>query len=55
MTQRALQHGANELPASGSRSLWSLVVDQFSDFMILVLIAAALILGVIGDLVDTPW
>ena len=30
-----------------------LVVDQFSDFMILVLIAAALISGVIGDLADT--
>ena len=53
VAQRALQHGANERPASGSRSLWSLVVDQFSDFMILVLIAAALILGVIGDLADT--
>ena len=53
MTQRALQHGANELPTSGCRSLWSLVVDQFSDFMILVLIAAALVSGVIGDLVDT--
>ena len=23
VAQRALQHGANELPASGSRSLWS--------------------------------
>ena len=53
VTQRVLQHGANELPTSGSRSLWSLLVDQFSDFMIPVLIAAALILGVIGDLADT--
>ncbi|MEO7159813.1 MAG: cation-translocating P-type ATPase [Polaromonas sp.] len=53
VSQRTLQHGANELPTSGSRSLWSLVVDQFSDFMILVLMAAALISGVIGELVDT--
>ena len=53
VTQRALQHGANELPASGSRSLWSLLLDQFSDFMILVLMAAAVISGLIGDLVDT--
>ena len=30
-----------------------MVVDQFSDFMILVLIAATLISGVIGDLADT--
>ncbi|MGA8783836.1 MAG: cation-translocating P-type ATPase, partial [Polaromonas sp.] len=53
VAQRALQHGANELPTSSGRSLWSLLVDQVSDFMILVLIAAALISGVIGDLVDT--
>ena len=53
VNQRALQHGANELTTSGSRSLWSLVLDQFSDFMILVLIAAAVVSGLIGDLVDT--
>ena len=54
VSQRTQQYGANELPTSSSRrSLWSLVVDQFSDFMILVLIAAAVISGVIGDLVDT--
>lgn len=53
VTQRALLHGTNELPTSGGRSLWFLVVDQFSDFMILVLIAAAVVSGLIGDLVDT--
>ena len=53
VSQRSLLHGANELPTSDSRSLWSLLVDQFSDFMILVLIAAAVISGVIGELVDT--
>ena len=54
VSQRMQQYGANELPMSSSRrSLWSLMIDQFSDFMILVLIAAAVISGVIGDLVDT--
>ena len=53
VTQRALQHGANELPTSSRRSLWSLVADQFSDFMILVLMAAAVISGLMGDGVDT--
>lgn len=53
VSQRARQHGANELPASGGRSLSALVVDQFSDFMILVLIAAAIVSGLIGDLMDT--
>ena len=53
VSQRTIQHGANELPASGNRTYWSLLVEQFSDFMILVLIAAAVISGVVGDLVDT--
>ncbi len=53
IAQRSLAYGPNALPASSNRSLWSLVVEQFSDFMILVLIAAAVISGVMGDLVDT--
>jgi Ca2+-transporting ATPase len=53
VTQRFQQHGANALPASGQRSLWRLVAEQFSDFMILVLVAAAVISGVVGDLLDT--
>ena len=53
VSQRTLLHGANELPTSSGRSLWSLVIDQFNDFMILVLVAAAVISGVIGDLIDT--
>ena len=53
VSQRALRHGPNELPTSRRRSPWRLLLDQFSDFMILVLIAAAVVSGVIGDLVDT--
>jgi len=41
------------LPSKTRRSLWALVIDQFSDFMILVLIAAAVVSGLVGDLVDT--
>jgi Ca2+-transporting ATPase len=52
--ERAERHGRNELPVTGGRrSLWSLALDQFSDFMILVLIAAAVVSGLIGDLIDT--
>ncbi|MCF8208278.1 MAG: cation-translocating P-type ATPase [Rhodoferax sp.] len=51
--QLTLQFGANALPTGAIRSVWSLLLAQFSDFMILVLIAAAVISGVIGDLVDT--
>jgi P-type Ca2+ transporter type 2C len=51
--QRAGRHGANELPGTTRRSFWMLLVAQFSDFMILVLIAAAIVSGLVGDLVDT--
>ena len=53
VSQRAEQHGANELAQSTGRGVLSLVVDQFRDFMILVLIGAAVISGLVGDLVDT--
>jgi Ca2+-transporting ATPase len=49
----ALQFGANSLPTAVQRSLGSLVLEQFSDFMILVLLVAAVISGVVGDLVDS--
>jgi Ca2+-transporting ATPase len=53
VNDRMLKFGVNALPTADSRSLWSLVLEQFNDFMILVLLAAAVISGVVGDLVDT--
>jgi Ca2+-transporting ATPase len=53
VSERSLLHGLNELPASEERSLWQRVREQFSDFMILVLLAAALISGFIGDWLDS--
>ncbi len=52
LKRRAL-HGQNSLPESPPRSLIQRVLDQFRDFMVLVLIAAALLSGFIGDVVDT--
>jgi len=52
-TQRAMQHGANELQNHAQRSPLALLADQFKDFMVLVLLAAAAVSGVIGDLTDT--
>jgi len=52
-SRRAQQHGPNEIQGRPGRSLWGQFLDQFKDFMILVLIAAAVISGVIGELVDT--
>jgi Ca2+-transporting ATPase len=53
VVQRALQHGPNALPSGANRSVWALLIEQFSDFMILVLLGAAVISGLVGDLVDT--
>jgi P-type Ca2+ transporter type 2C len=50
--RRAGQYGANEILERLPRSLWRMLLDQFSDFMILVLIGAAIISGVIGELAD---
>ena len=50
---RLLRHGTNELPQAPPRSAWRRVLDQFRDFMILVLLAAAVLSGLIGDLADT--
>ena len=53
VVQRRAEHGLNILVAAKPRSLLSLFLAQFADFMILVLIGAAVISGVIGDLTDT--
>ncbi|MBT9501505.1 MAG: cation-translocating P-type ATPase [Burkholderiaceae bacterium] len=51
--QRAEQHGPNELEAKARPGRWALLAEQFKDFMVLVLLAAAVISGLIGDLTDT--
>ena len=45
--------GPNVIPDKGRRSLLTIIFAQFADLMILVLLAAALISGVIGDIQDT--
>ena len=53
VAQRQQRHGPNRLPEAPPRPAWKRLLDQFSDFMILVLLAAALLSGLIGDLADT--
>ena len=53
VSRRAEHHGLNEIQARPGRGPMGMLLDQFKDFMILVLIAAAVVSGVIGDLIDT--
>ena len=51
--KRLERFGPNELIEKKRKSLWMMFLDQFKDFMILVLIAAAVEAGVIGEPSDT--
>jgi Ca2+-transporting ATPase len=51
--KRLNEFGTNELQEKKKRTTLLMFLDQFKDFMILVLIGAAIIAGVIGDLADT--
>lgn len=53
IAERMAEYGPNLLTEKRKRSTWRMLLDQFSEFMILVLIAAAVISGFIGDLGDT--
>jgi len=50
--RRANAHGSNEILEHPPRSLWWMFLNQFTDFMILGLIAAAVVSGIIGDPLD---
>ena len=51
---RLERHGPNRLPEAPPRAAWMRLLDQFRDFKILVLLAAAVLSGLIGDITDTP-
>jgi Ca2+-transporting ATPase len=51
--QYLLEYGPNTIPETRQRSLLVMLLDQFADFMILVLLAAALISGFVGEPQDT--
>jgi len=46
-------YGANVLPEGEQRTLGHMILDQFKDFLILLLIAAAVIAGLLGEVIDT--
>ncbi|HEY6506291.1 MAG TPA: cation-translocating P-type ATPase [Chitinophagaceae bacterium] len=51
--QRLTEYGPNELVEKKKKPAWLFFIDQFKDFMILVLVAAAIVSGLAGDITDT--
>ncbi len=45
--------GPNELPEGEKRTIPAMVLDQFKDFLILLLLGAAVISGLLGEVADT--
>ena len=51
--EKLQQFGPNELQEGKKRTIAGILLAQFKDVMILILLAAAIIAGIIGDLTDT--
>ena len=51
--ERLEVYGKNLLEAKKKKTVWIMLFQQFTDFMILILIAAAVISGIIGEVTDT--
>lgn len=49
---RLRENGANEIAIKKKKKWWGILLAQFTDFMIVILIAAAVISGFIGDSTD---
>jgi Ca2+-transporting ATPase len=52
-TQRLTEFGENQIADKKKKTVLQMLLHQLTDFMILVLIAAAVISGVLGDVTDT--
>jgi len=50
--RRVRHYGPNTIPEHRQRSLTRIFIDQFTDFMILVLIGAAIVSGILGQRLD---
>lgn len=52
-SQRLSEHGKNQIEDKKKKTIFQMLLRQLSDFMILILISAAVISGIIGDVTDT--
>ena len=54
VSKRKAQYGSNEITSKNGKPLWKMIVEQFTDFMIIVLIIAAVISAIAsGEVVDS--
>lgn len=51
--ERLTEYGKNEIQDKKKKTVFQMILHQLTDFMILILIAVAVISGIIGDLTDT--
>ncbi|REJ83575.1 MAG: cation-translocating P-type ATPase [Bacteroidetes bacterium] len=51
--QRQEEYGPNQIEEHKKKSVAAMIAGQLTDFMILILIAAAIVSGMIGDITDT--
>ncbi len=51
--QRLEKYGSNELIERGVKSPWKILLEQFSETMVVILIISAIISGFLGDIKDT--
>src|SRR5665811_2129092 len=51
-SQRLIEYGENKITDKKKRQVFQMLLHQFTDFMILILVAAAVISGFIGDVTD---
>ena len=52
VVQRLQKYGPNELEQKDRKSVWSMFIEQFKDFMVVILIIAAIISGLLGEISD---
>lgn len=50
--KRLEKYGSNELEHKKRRTIWNMLIDQFKDFMIIILIIAAIVSGLLGEITD---